>query len=145
MSASGKVRLPRWNERDNLLFQLNWGDGLGRYVNDLDTEGGQDAVFDPETGRLEPLGVFAGYLAYQHWWRGSFRSTFVYSYVAVDNLEFQPDDAYRRTERATVNLLWSPIPNLDLGVELLWGARENKDGQRGTATQFQLATAFRFY
>ena len=24
-------------------------------------------------------------------------------------------------------------------------ARENKDGQRGTAGQFQLATAFRFY
>ena len=87
----------------------------------------------------------AGYLAFQHWWRGSWRSTFVYSYVTMDNFEFQPDNAYFRTERATVNLLWSPISNLDLGIEFLWGSRENKDGQRGTARQFQLATAFRFF
>ena len=43
-----------------------------------------------------------------------------------------------------MNLLWSPISAIDLGVEFLWGERMNKDGERGNATQFQLVGTFYF-
>jgi hypothetical protein len=33
---------------------------------------------------------------------------------------------------------------VDLGVELLWGDRENTDGERGTATRLQSSAIFRF-
>ena len=45
----------------------------------------------------------------------------------------QAGDAYRRTDRLILNLVWSPIPSVDMGAELLWGQRENKDGSTGTA------------
>jgi hypothetical protein len=144
LSVSGKVGLEVWDERDNILFQFNYGDGIGRYINDLGEVGGQDAEFNPLTGELETLTVFSSYVAYQHWWQESLRSTLTYSWVDVDNLDFQDDSAYARTDRTIINLLWSPVSRVDVGGELLWGRRENKDGISGTARQIQLGAKYRF-
>jgi len=144
LSVSGKLGLEIWDERDNILFQFNYGDGIGRYINDLQEVGGQDAEFNPLTGELETLNVFSSYVAYQHWWRESLRSTLTYSWVDVDNLSFQDDSAYARTDRAIINLLWSPVARVDVGGELLWGRRENKDGASGTARQIQFGAKYRF-
>jgi hypothetical protein len=144
LSVSGKVGLGISESRDNILFQFNVGDGIGRYINDLQEVGGQDAEFNLLTGELETLSVFSGYVAYQHWWRESLRSTLTYSWVDVDNLDFQDDSAYARTDRAIINLLWSPVARVDVGGELLWGRRENLDGSYGTARQIQLGAKYRF-
>ena len=152
LSLSGTVAANRRNNLDNLKFQLNAGKGIGNYVNDLRSIGGQDGVFDPETGRLELLPVFAGYVGYQRWWKpesdsafvNTLRSTLVYSYVYIDNYDFQPGDAYKATQRATMNLMVSPISSLDLGMEFLWGSRRNKDNSLGEALQWQLVATFRF-
>lgn len=144
LSVSGKVGLGYSNERDNILFQLNYGDGIGRYINDLQEVGGQDAEFNPLTGELETLRIFSGYVAYQHWWRESLRSTLTYSWVDVENLDFQDDLAYATTDRAIINLLWSPVTRVDVGAEFLWGQRENKDGSDGTARQLQIGAKYRF-
>lgn len=144
LSLSGRLNVPRWGKADNLLFQLNYGDGIGRYINDLGTVGGQDAVFDPVTGKLKALPAFGGYVSFQHWWSEKMRSTFVVGYTEVDNFDFQPGDAYHETRRVTANLLFSPIPRVDVGVELLWGERTNKDGNTGDATQLQFAARYIF-
>ncbi len=133
-----------WAEKDNLLFQLNVGDGFGRYINDLGSVGGQDAVFDPSTGALHTLPVVAGYVAFQHWWGDTTRSTFVYSLVNVDNASFQLGDAYDRTQRATANFIFSPVSRVDLGVELLWGERRNNDDSSGSALQTQVTVSYLF-
>lgn len=144
ISFSGRLNVPLWNAKDEFLFQLNYGDGIGRYINDLGSVGGQDAVFDPATGELKSLAAFGGYLAFQHWWSEKVRSTFVAGLTHVDNYEFQPDDAYRQTKRLTANLLFSPIPRLDIGGELLWGERTDKDSSKGDALQMQLAATYFF-
>ena len=170
ISATGLARLTRWDPRDNLVFGLTGGDGIGRYLTDLATLGGQDGVFDSEAGRIETLPVFGAYVGLQHWWKPrktddfsfamsrwwhqlleranidfeSFRSTLVYGYTQVDNLDTQPDDAYYRAHRVGLSLIWSPAARIDLGTELLWGAREDKDGDTGDAVQLQLGATYRF-
>jgi hypothetical protein len=150
VTASGRVKVPWFNEDDNLIFQLNYGDGIGRYINDLSSinslgiDGGQDAVIDPATGKMDALSVFGGYLAFQHWWADQIRSTFLISAVNVDNEDSQTDDAYHKTRRASANLIWSPIPNVDIGTEFMWGERENNNGESGNATQLQFEALFRF-
>ena len=67
-----------------------------------------------------------------------------YGWVDVDNLDFQDDSDYANTDRATVNLLWSPVIRIDVGGELLWGRRENKDTASATARQIQFAAKYRF-
>ena len=146
LSLSGKTSTQFWNadDLDNFMFQINYGEGIGRYVNDLNTVGGEDAIFDDSTGNLEVLPVFAGYVAYQHWWRENARSTLNLSWVNVDNLSFEADDAYHKTFRGALNYIWSPASRIDLGVEVIYGRRQNKNGENATAAQLQLSTKYRF-
>jgi hypothetical protein len=144
INVSGRLPFPFWHKRDQLLFQGNGGRGIGRYISDLRSLGGQDGVFDPEAQALRPLDVYSGYVGYEHWWAEQFRSSISFGIVGVTNPDFQPDDALRRTRRSSINFMWSPIPRLDLVTEFLWGTRTNKDGQRGFAAQTQIGSTFRF-
>ena len=142
-NVGGTIKIPTWNENDNIKFQVVLGRGIGRYINDTNTIDGQDAVFDP-TGDLKALPIAAGYASFQHWWSAKLRSTFLYSVVRVDTFDFQPHDSYSLTQRATANMLWSPISRIDVGGELLWGRRENRDKNSATAKQIQLQAKYRF-
>ena len=68
MTASGVV-LPRWDDAGSIKFATNNGWGIGRYIKDLETLGGQDAVYDPATGQLRALGLVSGYVGYERQWR----------------------------------------------------------------------------
>lgn len=61
------------------------------------------------------------------------RSALIWSFVTVDNLDFQLPDAYHKTNRYSANLVFSPIERIDLGVEYLYGTRRNLDGHKGNA------------
>jgi uncharacterized coiled-coil protein SlyX len=147
---SGVVPFRYFDLTDRLIFQLNLGRGIARYINDLNSLGGQDAVFDAD-GNLEALFVEGGYVDFEHQWKRwettrvmNLRSSVIWSYVFVHNLSYQPDDAYRRTSRLSVNLVFSPIERIDIGAEYIYGKRVNKDGQSGTAGQVQIVGIFRF-
>ncbi len=156
LSASGSYLVKGSSRRDNLKWQMNFGEGLGRYVNDTSSVGGLDAVFDP-SGNLKALPLFAAYVAYQKYWRRDptavfggkgllkdVRSTLVWGFVDINNFDFQPADAYNKTQRASVNVIWSPLAQIDLGLEYLWGTRRNKDGNRGRSSQLQVVATFNF-
>ena len=156
LSLSGKYLLTGHTRSDNLKFQLVFGEGIGRYINDLSSVGGQDAVFSPD-GKLDAIPAIGGYLAFQKYWKRDptavfgfkgllkdLRSTVVYGLVDLDNFDFQPSSAYKRTQRASANLIWSPLKQIDLGLEFLWGSREDKSGNKGTASQLQIVATFFF-
>ena len=143
-SASGSIKPPWLDDRDNIKFQLIYGDGIGRYINDTNSIGGQDGVFSLDGSKIKTLPIVAGFGSYQHWWADSMRSTIVASFVDIDNEDFQPGSAYEQTLRLSGNFFWSPTPRVDLGTELLWGKRTNKDGEDGDAIQLQISTKFRF-
>ena len=141
---SGVLRTGWWAETDDVKFSLYGGKGIGRYITDLRTAGGQDAYFDTTTGEMTVLGVTAAYFGYEHAWSKAIRSTMTLGWVWVNVLENQPNDALKYTRRFSLNLAWTPISRLDLVAEFLTGTRVNKDLQTGTATQIQLGSRFRF-
>jgi len=143
-NVSGRLAPPWVPERDRILFQSNAGAGLGHYITDLSSAGGQDAVFNPVTHTLEVLRAYSGYIGYEHWWTERVRSSFSFGIVTVRNEDIQPDDALHLTRRYSANIMWSPIPRLDLVTEFLFGSRTNKNGQRGSAAQTQIGSTFRF-
>jgi TolA-binding protein len=150
-SVSG-VRDVRIKElTDRLMFQLNAGYGIARYINDLNSAGGLDAAFDTTTSELKPLPAVGWYVGYEHRWKEwkaaettNLRSTLLWSIVSVDNFDFQPSDAYRRTNRLAANVVFSPTTRADFGLEYIYGTRQNKDGQSADANQFQAVALFRF-
>lgn len=153
VTTSGRKPLAFWGEEDFVLWQVTYGKGVGRYLNDLNTMGGGDAVFDPE-GNLQALPVFGGYVSYGHlwpkdfWflksWPGIMSSNFTFSWVAIDNYDYQADKDYKRTLRASANIIYLPTKNLRVGAELLWGERKNKDNSKGDATQIQFSARYTF-
>ena len=152
LAFSGSFLVDKKHDRDNIKWQLSLGEGIGSYINDMRSIGGQDAVFNPETGELAALPALGTYVAYERWWRPEFksswfqsmRSTFVYGYTYVDNFDYQAGGDYKGTQRASANVMFSPISDLNLGAEILWGLRRNRDSSQGEAWQWQLLAEFRF-
>jgi hypothetical protein len=151
LSGSGVFPFKFKQLQDRVIFQVNGGTGIARYINDLNSLGGQDAVFDTTDDDLHALPAIGWYVAYEHSWKEwkaaetmNLRSTFLWSFVTVDNFDFQPQDAYHKTNRFAANLVFSPADRVDVGLEFINGSRQNKDGQKGTANQLQLVTLIRF-
>jgi len=149
-SLSGVLPFRVLNLTDRFIFQMNFGKGNARYINDLNSLGGQDAVFDP-AGELHALTAGGYYLDYEHQWKEwetakkmKLRTSVIWSFVQVHNLDFQADNAYKKTNRFSLNVVFSPIDRIDVGVEYIYGTRENKDGHKGSSDQFQIVGIFRF-
>ena len=150
-SLSGVLPIHAWDLEDRFMFQVNGGVGIARYINDLESLRGQDAVFDSTTGDLEALPALGWYGAFEHSWKKwesvegrRLRSTILWSYVRVYNLDFQPPDAYKRTNRIALNVVYSPVARVDGGVQYVYGRRTNHDDHSGTARQFQFVMVVRF-
>ena len=150
-SLSGAVPVAFEKISDRFLYQVNFGRGNARYINDLNSMGGQDAVFNTAGTDLEALPTVGWFLDYEHQWARwkrtqemRLRSSVIWGYVAVENVGYQPGGAYHRTDRYSVNLVFSPNPRIDTGVEFIHGTRENRDGHRRSANQIQLVSIYRF-
>ena len=127
-----------------LLFAADARAAPMYHVTDLGTLGGQDAVYDPVAGTLRALPVSSAYFGYERKWRHTLVSAFTYGFVNVGNLDIQPDNALKRTQRTSVNVTWSVVPQADIAVEFLFGTRVNKDNQLGKSSQIQTGWIFRF-
>ena len=150
LSASGTLAGLPWERDDAFTFQVNGGEGIARFINDLNSAGGQDGAFDPATGELELLSHWGWYGSYLHRWLGTarepgdLRSSLIWGTVYVDNLAFQPANAYRRTHRLGLNLVWTPVRSGEVGIQYIWGQRVNKDGASGEARQLQVRARYVF-
>lgn len=137
LAASGKFMLV---ERNNLLFEASYGEGVGGYYND----GPPNGVFDPVNSEIELLPVFAYYVGYEHSWSKTLSSAVLYSAIEVDNLVSQPEDALKKTAYFSLNLIWRPDGPLMFGVEFLSGGRRDKGGAEGTDNRLQFTSQFSF-
>ena len=111
------VLVPRWDADDRIKFAVNAGSGIGRYISDLSSLGGQDAVYDPVEASLRALPVASGYVGYEHAWSRVFTTAVTYGVVNVSNLDIQLEDAFHQTQRTSINLMWNPVPFMDIVVE----------------------------
>lgn len=150
-SLSGVVPVQTDRLADRVIFQVNFGQGNARYINDLNSLGGQDGVFNPATGELKALSTAGWFVNYEHQWVRNrtmqdmrLRSSFIWGFVIVENLDFQPPDAYHRTSRYSLNLIYNPIARIDAGIEFIHGMRKNKNGESGSADQIQVVSSYRF-
>lgn len=143
-TASGRWPSPLWSEQDRLLFQVTGGAGIGHYITDLTAAKDQDGVYDAATNIVQLLHALSGFAGYEHWWTDRFHSTVAAGGVLVRNPGIQSGDAYHLTRRYSTNVIWSPMPKLDLVTEFLTGIRINKDDHRERASQIQVGSTFRF-
>jgi DcaP outer membrane protein len=117
LSVSGKFNL---GKSDDLRYMASYGRGIGRY---LGLGIASDTVLDAG-GNLEAIDGYGAFAAWRHAFSPKLRGNVFYSMAHFDN-----DKAltgFGVTERAQsfhANLIYTPLPKLDVGAELIWGRR----------------------
>lgn len=129
-------------EGDSLQGQLTYGEGLFRYFND--DFANNDAAFN-SSGDLTPIPAFGAMVGYTHKWTDILRSTASYGYVHLDNEMSQGPQAYHMTQYGSLNLVWQMRKRLSIGVEGLYGEKEEQGGAKGDAFRFQLGVVYSLF
>ena len=145
LNLTGSVKTIKLDDKhtDSVLFQIAGGNGIARYVND--TNGlGLDAVLGAPGGDLDGLDLIAGMIAYQHWWSAKWGSTVCYSWVDVDNAADQAGSDYHAGQYALANLRFYPAQRVMIGGEVMYGVREDHDGDKGDDLRLQFSVQYRF-
>ncbi len=140
VAASAKLDLPFLGKRDNLRLTFHYGDGYGTQLKG----GPEEAVFETANSELDTIGIWSSFGGIQHFWTEKFRSNLTYGHVSADNPASMHSDALDSTTYASANLIWNPFKSLTLGVEYLWGRRENVDGASGASNRLLFSSRFDF-
>jgi len=127
-------------EADSVLASFSYGQGIGRYIQDLPS--GSGAVVDAE-GNLHTLPAWGAMIGYRHQWSEKWRSTVSYNYVQLDNVAEQGDFAYDHTHYAQANIIWSPTRNFYVGLEYLYGLKGTRNGADGDDHRVQLSLQYK--
>ncbi|MBY0462150.1 MAG: porin [Alphaproteobacteria bacterium] len=140
--------------KSGVFGQINGGDGIGRYIYDLD---GQAAYFDVTQRKFETQRAYNGIVGYEHYWQDNLRTNLMASYTRVHVSDFSPGmpqsavSALSGTTRISNqfkkvmgNIIYSPVNNMDVGVELGWFKRQTIDGKNGQAVRTQVALTYKF-
>ena len=138
LSLSGKLKV---GAKDDLRFMATAGDGLGRYIG---VNIVNDAAIRPD-GTLDPIFTYSGFAAYRHVWAPNLRSNLAGAYFKADNpVRLTTNQVTDESWNAFANVIWSPIPPLNVGIELMYAERTLEDGRSGNLQRVQFSTQYNF-
>lgn len=125
--------------KDDFRFSLNYGN-LGRYA-------GQgffsDAVITT-SGELDLPNQWGGIASYRHFWTSNLRSTIALSALSSDYQAPVAASLNKSAQSVHLNLIWSPVPKTDLGIEYIYARREIVSGESGILNRVQMSARYFF-
>nr|WP_245709869.1 DcaP family trimeric outer membrane transporter [Ferrimonas sediminum] len=136
-ALSGSGVIPVGSGRDTFKFMANVGEGAGRYMA-LNFVNG--AVLG--NGEVEAITTYSGFASYQHWWDEKWRSNITASALEAD-YDTSPVAAVNETSYSgNINLLYSPVKPITVGVEYLYALNERTDGTDADLSRFMFSLKY---
>ncbi len=137
LSAQGIIPV---GPRDDFKYNVYGGNGVGRY---------QPLGFFPDgvvntTGGLALPRDIGGYGALRHFWKDNLRSSIVLSASRASLPAGAFDGLNKSDQSAHINLIWTPVRNVDVGMEFIHARRELESGQTGSLNRVQFSSKFTF-
>lgn len=123
------------SDSNKAYSQIVFGDGIGSY------RGLPDAAPDSADSTAK-LPLFGWMIGITHDWNDRLSSNFTYAENSLDNLPGQSPDDVHRTTYLAANLICNPVDRVKVGIEYLYGLRENINGAAGKANRMQVALIF---
>lgn len=120
--------------KSGLFAQINGGDGIGRYIPCIN---GQAAFFDLTRGILKTQRALNTFGGYEHYWADAVRTNIMASYTCIHPSAFSPKtltSTTRITKRLRTyfaNVIYSPLPQLEVGLEFARLERYTLDRKKG--------------
>lgn len=144
VSAAGKLFLNEARTGDARVM-VTYGRNIGRYVG---LNFAPDAVYVPATNSLESATVLAAIGALRLPLAEGLRANLMGSYQQVDygsDLAAASLASFnRRAWSAAANLFYSPVRNVDLGIEYRHGERKLVGGAEGSTDRIEVAAKYSF-
>jgi len=138
ISVSGKFKI---GEKDDFRWMASTGKGMGRYMG-LNTANGAVIDDDGNLDTIDSTGVFG---SYRHFWGEKWRSNLTLGYLWVDNdTEYTGQGVTKDAGSVHVNLIYSPQPKLDFGIEFMYANREVESGVDGDLTRVQFSAKYAY-
>lgn len=138
LSLSGKLKI---GDKNDLRWMATAGSGMGRYFG-LNLANG--AVLDTN-GNIEAIDSFGLFGSYRHFWNMQLRSNFTLGYSSIDNdTSLTGFGVTSSASSAHINLIYSPVPKMDFGIELMVADREIESGAEGDLTRLQFSAKYGF-
>ena len=126
--------------QDDVRLAVNAGNAIGRY---------QELGFFPDAylaadGRLRLAQQASGFIAYRHFWASNLRSSLELSAAGSNPPDGTAPGINQASRSQHLNLIWSPVPAVNLGAELIHGERRVVGGDKGSLNRLQLAAQYSF-
>jgi hypothetical protein len=144
VSAAGKLFLDKAKVSD-LRFMATYGHDAGRYIG---LNFAPDAVYVPVTGKLADVNAFAAMAALRVAVAPTVRINLMGAYQTVDYASslatIQLAGFNKQAWSMAGNVFWSPVRNVDLGIELRHGERKLVSGAKGSLDRVEFAAKYSF-
>lgn len=139
--------------------RVSYGEGVGRYLDILGSGATSDvglAGIDARNASLDLVKVSVGTIGYQHFWAPTVRSTVAGGLARLSYPSYAKEFSAgtqnlqnRTLGQVIANLVWSPIPDLDVGVEYNYAERSllsrgAEGAQRGIGQRVLATATYRF-
>jgi hypothetical protein len=122
-------------EGDRLFALANYGRGIGRYLDGTANGYGATTSFGlpgiaPQDSVLDTVGVTSGMIGYRRAWTSTLRSNIVASLARYDYASYvrgfgaTAGTTNHQATEFSVNLIWSPLPWIDAGIEYIYANRD---------------------
>ncbi len=137
---------------DNILWSIQGGPGIGRYIQDLLFNG---AILNDTTHELDLVTSIGGFAAYEHFWSDRWESNLAFGWEEsrlkdVNQLIADGAQLTSKSVSGHLNLIFHPYPNTTYGVEVSGGRRQVQGfippGQKdyGNLERFQFTAQYQF-
>jgi hypothetical protein len=140
--VSGHLKV---RDHDKLMLSYNDGVGIGRYNIEAF---GQAAVFNTVTKDFSPIRSQGYMAAYQWHWTSELRSNIAWGRTRIYNpgvlRRLVNQEVNRDLRTWHVNMFWTPLKGLDLGLEFSQANRKIEDTRRGRGDRYEAVVKYTF-
>lgn len=137
ISVSGKFLIGK----DDFRWMASTGKGLGRYIG-LNTANGAVLDANGDLHAISSTGIFG---SYRHFWNETWRSNLTLGYLWVDNdIAYTGTGVTQDAKSIHANLIYSPQPKLDFGIEFMYADREIESGLDGDLKRVQFSAKYAY-
>ncbi len=137
ISVSGKFMFGK----DDFRWMASTGKGLGRYIG-LNTANGAVLDANGDLHAITQTGIFG---SYRHFWTETWRSNLTLGYLWIDNdIEYTGMGVTKDAKSIHANLIYSPLPKLDFGIEFMYADREIESGLDGDLKRVQFSAKYAY-
>jgi hypothetical protein len=145
LSASGQIKTVG---EDFISWIVTGGTGIGRYFNYIEGAG-----YDAVTQQIHLEKARGLVLGYQRKFDDTFRMNFVFGtqtsgtnaytgWAVANGLDSGQFGFNRKVSQFHIGGIWNPIKPVDIGLEYIWGKRENLAGERGDMSRINFLARY---